>query len=133
MGFCVLFHVLLCVAFVSSSIAIILMGEERAGCFTLFVFLMSCDCSVALHPGAACWSAVCDCGIFQTLFLFSSLSDELPVYGSPDLTWLIRKRGAVDMVVIIITINMTRKCHKHVFPGVNITFTDSFHTLNTTF
>ena len=40
-------------------------GEERAGCFTLTIFLMSCDsrCSVALPDGAVGWSAVCDCGI----------------------------------------------------------------------
>ena len=40
-------------------------GEERAGCFTLIVFLMSCDscCSVALPDGAIGWSAVCDYGI----------------------------------------------------------------------
>ena len=36
--------------------------EERAGCFTLTVFLISCDsqCSVAIPPGAVDWSAVCD-------------------------------------------------------------------------
>ena len=41
-------------------------GEERAGCFTSVVFLMSCycECSVpALPHGAVGWSAVCDCGI----------------------------------------------------------------------
>ena len=40
-------------------------GEERAGCSTLFVILVSCDCycSVALPCGAMGWSAVCDCGI----------------------------------------------------------------------
>ena len=40
-------------------------GEERAGCFTSFVFLVSldCCCSVALSHGAAGLSAVCDCGI----------------------------------------------------------------------
>ena len=40
-------------------------GEERAGCFTLVVFLVSCDCywSVALPQGAIGWSEVCDCGI----------------------------------------------------------------------
>ena len=39
--------------------------EERAGCFAIFVFLMSCDCKcfVALPHGAAGWSAVSDCGI----------------------------------------------------------------------
>ena len=37
-------------------------GEERAGCFTLTVFLMSCDgrCSVGLPRGAVGWSTVCD-------------------------------------------------------------------------
>ena len=30
--------------YIESSFAIILMGEERAGCLTLIVFLMSCDC-----------------------------------------------------------------------------------------
>ena len=37
-------------------------GEVKAGCFTLIVFLMSCDCycSVALPQGAMGCSAVCD-------------------------------------------------------------------------
>ena len=39
-------------------------GEDIAGCFTLFVFLMSCDFNVALPHGAVSWSSVCDCGIF---------------------------------------------------------------------
>ena len=36
-------------------------GEDRAGCFILTVFLMSCDtaCSVALPHGAVGRSAVC--------------------------------------------------------------------------
>ena len=38
-------------------------GEEKAGCVALFVFLVSCDGSVALPHGAVGWSAVCDCGI----------------------------------------------------------------------
>ena len=38
-------------------------GEERAGCFALFVFLVSCDCCVALPLNARGLSAVCDCGI----------------------------------------------------------------------
>ena len=43
----------------------ILMGEERAGCFTLFFSLVSCDCkcSMALPHGAIDCSAVCDCSI----------------------------------------------------------------------
>ena len=39
------------------------------GCFTLIIFLMSCDCycSVAHPRGAMGWSAVCDCGISRFL------------------------------------------------------------------
>ena len=37
-------------------------GEERAGCFALFVLLMPCDCCVILR-GDMSLSAVCDCGI----------------------------------------------------------------------
>ena len=32
--------------------------EERAGCFTLIVLLMSCDCCVALPHSTVGWSAV---------------------------------------------------------------------------
>ena len=35
----------------------------RAGCFTLFVFLVSHDCCVPLPRDATGMSAVCDCGI----------------------------------------------------------------------
>ena len=38
-------------------------GEERAGCFALFVFLVSRDCCVALPHDAMGLSAVCDCDI----------------------------------------------------------------------
>ena len=44
-------------------ISILLDGKERAGCFTLFVFLVSCDCFVALSHDATGLSAVCYCGI----------------------------------------------------------------------
>ena len=39
--------------------------EERAGCSTIIVFLVSwnCDCCVTLSHGAVDRSAVCDCGI----------------------------------------------------------------------
>ena len=37
--------------------------EERAGCFSWFVFLVSRDCCVALPPSAMGLSAVCDSGI----------------------------------------------------------------------
>ena len=38
-------------------------GEERAGYFAQFVFLVSSDCCVALPRGAMGLSAVCDCSI----------------------------------------------------------------------
>ena len=37
-------------------------GEKRAGCFSLFVFLMSHDCCVRLPHDATGLSAVYDCG-----------------------------------------------------------------------
>ena len=49
--------------YVHSSIAIILIGEERADCFAQFVFLMSRDGWAALPRGATGLSAVCECGI----------------------------------------------------------------------
>ena len=47
---------------VHSSFAIILIGN-RAGCFNLFVFLVSRDCCVALPHDTTDVSVVCDCGI----------------------------------------------------------------------
>ena len=46
--------------------------EERAGCFTLTIFLVSCDsqCLVAISPGAVGWSAVCDCVFPACTYLF---------------------------------------------------------------
>ena len=38
-------------------------GEERAACFALLVFLVSCECCVALPNDAKDLSAVCNCGI----------------------------------------------------------------------
>ena len=38
-------------------------GEERAGCFPLFVFLISSDCCVALPHNVMDLPAVCDRGI----------------------------------------------------------------------
>ena len=46
-------------------------GEERAGYFALFEFLVSCDCCVALPLGATGLSAVCDCGISLSYLLTS--------------------------------------------------------------
>ena len=37
--------------------------EETAGCFALFVYLVSRDCCVALPHVAIGLSSVCDCGI----------------------------------------------------------------------
>ena len=45
-------------------------GEERAGCFALFVFLVSRDFCAALPNGAMGLSAVCDCGISGSYSLF---------------------------------------------------------------
>ena len=62
MGFCncsMFCRALLCV---HSSFAIILM-IEIAGCFALFVFMVSRDCCVALPRDATDLSAVCECGI----------------------------------------------------------------------
>ena len=50
---------LLCV---HSSFVIISM-EKRAGCFALFVFLVSRDCCLSLPHDATGLSFVCDCGI----------------------------------------------------------------------
>ena len=50
--------VLLCVC---SGFAVILVGW-RAGCFAWFIFIVSCDCCVALPRGAIDLSAVCDDG-----------------------------------------------------------------------
>ena len=56
---CFVIQYFLCILFCNH-----LDGEERAGCFTLTVFLMSCDsqCHVALPCGAVGWPAVCDFG-----------------------------------------------------------------------
>ena len=65
-----------CCAFfcVHSSFAINSMGNpERAGCFALFVFLVSRDCCVALPNDAMGLSAVCDCGISRSYSLFTVL------------------------------------------------------------
>ena len=49
----------------SSSVISSFAIRERAGCFTLIVVLMSCQCwcSVVLPHCAMGWSAVCDLGI----------------------------------------------------------------------
>ena len=55
--------VLLCVSFCPFLFCNHLYGEERAGCFALFVFLVSRYCCVALLYNVMGLSAVCDCGI----------------------------------------------------------------------
>ena len=66
MGDLCLFHILLRSSLCPFKLCSHLDGEDRAGCFTLFVFLVSCDCngSVDILHDAVGWSAVCDCGIF---------------------------------------------------------------------
>ena len=53
----------MCVTLCPFLFCIHLDGEERAGCFTLFVFLVSRDCCVALPHNVMGLSADCDCGI----------------------------------------------------------------------
>ena len=70
-------------------------GEERAGCFILFVFLMSCFCycSVALPHGAMGLSAVCDCCILQIIpFCFFSYIGQIKLS-------LISKKGLSKKIV----------------------------------
>ena len=55
--------------YIHSSIAIILMGEERAGCFAQFVILVSHGGWVAFPRGAMGLSAVCDCSISRSYSL----------------------------------------------------------------
>ena len=48
---------------VHSSFAIILIGEKRAGCFALFVFLVAGGCFVALPGGCQEFVCIYDYGI----------------------------------------------------------------------
>ena len=68
--FYVLLHVTLCPFWSYDRLDVD--GEDRAGCFAWFVFLVSRDCCVALPRGSMGLSAVCDCGI--------SLSYSLTIY-----------------------------------------------------
>ena len=63
MGFCNRSMFCCALLYVHSSFCNHLDGEERASCFALFVFLVSCDYCVALPRSAMGLSAVCDCGI----------------------------------------------------------------------
>ena len=44
-------------------VCFVVRGEERAGCFAWFVFLVCRDGCVALPRGAMGFSVVCDCDI----------------------------------------------------------------------
>ena len=57
--FYVLLYVTLCLFMFCNH----LNGEERAGCFAYFAFLVSRDCCGALPSGVMGLSAVCDCDI----------------------------------------------------------------------
>ena len=61
-SFCI-FYVLLCITLCLFMFCNNLDGEEIAGCFAKFVFLVSRYCCLALPRGATGLSAVCDCGI----------------------------------------------------------------------
>ena len=52
-----------CAFFVSILVFNHLEGKERVDCFALFVFLVSCDCCVALPHDATDLSAFCDFGV----------------------------------------------------------------------
>ena len=59
----------------------ILVLQSRAGCFALFLYLVSHDCCVALPHDATDLSTVCDCGIpdhthYFFIDSFTSLSEE---------------------------------------------------------
>ena len=56
---------------VLSSFCNYLAEEERAGCFTLIVILVSCgyQCSRSLPHGAMQRSSVCNCGVFGSYSL----------------------------------------------------------------
>ena len=74
-GFCVWFLVLIFSTLCPSSLHAPWRRRERAGCFALTAFLMSCDCqfSVALPRGADGWFAMCDCGISWSYSLAVSI------------------------------------------------------------
>ena len=61
--FCEVFYVLLCINLCHFTFCNHLDEEKRAGCFAFFIFVLSCDCCVALPHDATGFAAVCDCGI----------------------------------------------------------------------
>ena len=62
-GFCNCSMFCCALIYVHSSFAIISMGKRELVANTLFVFLVSRDCCIALPNDATGLSAVCDCGI----------------------------------------------------------------------
>ena len=64
-------------------------GRERAGCFALFVFLVSRDCCVALPHNVTRLSSVCDC-VFPSysLTIFANVCNG--VQEKNPLIWLLR-------------------------------------------
>ena len=63
-------------------------GEEKAGCFPLTVYLMSCDnqCSVALPHGAVGWSVKQQVSIYKKYHNY--ISHSIPLFSSlAFLTW----------------------------------------------
>ena len=62
-GFCYCSMFCCSLLYVHSSFAIILMRKRELVAKNYFVFLVSCDCCVALPHDATGLSAVCDCGI----------------------------------------------------------------------
>ena len=66
MGALCLVLVLLCITLVSFLVCNYL-EEERAGCFTLIVFLMSCDCWYSVDSSSQCRGFVCsNCAVLFT-------------------------------------------------------------------
>ena len=84
MGFCNCSVIVLCfVVHYFMSILVLQSSRWGAGCFALFVFLVSRDCCVALPHDVTGKSVVCDCGTCiswsYSLFLFLQVeSIQLP-------------------------------------------------------
>ena len=85
------------------------LGRERVGFFAWFVFLVSCDCCVALPCDSISLSAACDCGI--------SWSYSLTIFGAKS------NKNVIQQKVQRITYNLTRPCMIHIkFSGVKYVF-----------
>ena len=100
-GIMQLFHVLLCVILCSLYFCNHLDGEERSGCFGLFVFLVSRDCCVALSHDATALSAVCDCGISWSYSLFF-----VTMEGGFMINPVLKKTKLIDLSIRFKILNM---------------------------